>query len=392
MLENSEQKEIIDVPYKKPSFLSRLRHSFVAVTLICVLVAAGVGFTGGYYLQNRSNPDSLANQPNENTTFIQTSDKISGVDGKTIAAIALENKESIVEIQTEVQGQIDFFGGTSSQQGAGSGVIVSDDGYIITNNHVVEGATTITVRLSNGESYNAVVQAVDTKTDLALLKIEAKDLKPVTFGNSDTLSVGELAVAIGNPLGVLGGTVTNGIISALDREITLGEETMNLLQTNAAINPGNSGGGLFNANGELIGIIVAKSTGSDVEGLGFAIPGNEVKEVIEQLKAYGYVKGRVDLGFDTLEIATSQQAMMYRVNEAGLYISELTVNSNAAKAGLNVGDLIKEVNGIAINSSTDFTSATKDLKVDDTLELTVKEGLKTKTVRFTLAEYIHSPN
>ena len=200
----------------------------------------------------------------------------------TIPEIAALNSKSVVEIYTESL-VTDWFMRQYITEGAGSGVIISLDGYIVTNNHVIEKSTKITVQLNNGEEYDAELIGRDVKTDLAVLKINAKGLKPAKWGDSSELIVGELAVAIGNPLGKLGGTVTEGIISALSREINIDRHVMTLMQTTAAVNPGNSGGGLFNDKGELIGIVNAKFIGSDIEGIGFAIPADLAKEVVERL-------------------------------------------------------------------------------------------------------------
>jgi serine protease Do len=180
--------------------------------------------------------------------------------------VASLTSDSVVEITTETV-TTDSWMQQYVTNGAGSGVIVTQDGYIVTNNHVIDGASKISVRLKNGTTYTASLIGSDSKTDVALLKIGATGLKPVVLGNSESLKVGDTAIAIGNPLGQLGGTVTEGIISALDRELVIKGKKMSLLQTDAAINPGNSGGGLFNNKGELIGIVVAKSSGSDVEAL-----------------------------------------------------------------------------------------------------------------------------
>jgi len=198
----------------------------------------------------------------------------------SVVEIVEKVSASVVEITTEMNAGASYEE-TLVSKGAGSGVVISSDGYIVTNNHVIDGANEIFVRLSNGESYNAVLVGGDASTDLAVIKIEAKNLIAATYGNSSSLRTGELAVAIGNPLGRFGGTVTDGIISAVNREVTIDGEIMTLLQTNAAVNPGNSGGGLFNSYGELIGIIIAKTI--DGEGLGFAIPIDTVKRVIAVL-------------------------------------------------------------------------------------------------------------
>ena len=221
---------------------------------------------------------------------------------------------------------------------------------------------------------------------MAVLKINASGLRPVTFGDSDNLNVGETAVAIGNPLGELGGTVTNGIISAKDRSITLDNQQMTLLQTNAAINPGNSGGGLFNSRGELIGMVVAKSSGSDVEGLGFAIPSNLVSKIAQELIANGYVTGRPALGVTVLSIENAQTAMQYGVSSLGVYITDVESGSAADKAGLQAGDRIISINNLVVESFADLSAALDNYAVGDTVEIMVSRGGSTVTVSLTLQE------
>ncbi len=261
----------------------------------------------------------------------------------TVEDVVANVKHSVVEITTETVSTSRFMQQFVST-GAGSGVIISKDGYIVTNNHVVENAQTIKIRLSNEEEYAATLIGKDQKTDIAILKIEASDLQPAVLGQSSSMLVGQTAIAIGNPLGELGGTVTTGIISALDREITIDGEVMSLLQTDSAINPGNSGGGLFNLYGELIGIVNAKSSGSEIEGLGFAIPIDIANIVVEQIIEYGYVRGRVDSGLVLVDIQDVQTAMSYRISQLGLYISK------SADSNFRSGDRITAVDGQAISS------------------------------------------
>lgn len=305
----------------------------------------------------------------------------------TVEQIAAKAADSVVEITTE---------GVSTDsamrqvitQGAGSGVILSEDGKIVTNNHVIDGASKITVTLRNGESYDATLVGTDAETDVALLKINATGLTPAEMGDSDSLQVGETAVAIGNPLGQLGGTVTNGIISALDRDITLEDQTMTLLQTNAAINPGNSGGGLFNGQGQLIGVVVAKSSGENVEGLGFAIPVNKVQKVVDQLSEYGYVKGRVALGVSLVDITTEQQALMYQVPQLGVYIWQVTEGGSAQEAGLQQGDCIQAIDGTKVSTATEVKEILQQHQVGDTIAVQVLRNGQTGTVNVTLKESV----
>lgn len=218
-----------------------------------------------------------------------------------LADIVDETAPSVVEVFTETK-QVSNWFQEYVTEGAGSGVILSEDGYIVTNHHVIDGANTIKVRLSNGQTYAAELTGTDEKTDLAVLKINASGLAAAKLTDSSTVRVGDFVIAIGNPLGELGGTVTEGIISAKDRKVTVDGEAMTLLQTSAAVNPGNSGGGLFDLNGELVGVVNAKSSGNDIEGLAFAIPANTVKEITQELIQYGYVTGRPQLGVSVAQI------------------------------------------------------------------------------------------
>jgi len=274
-------------------------------------------------------------------------------------------------------------------EGAGSGVIISSDGYIATNNHVVAGASKISVTLHNGTTYDAKLVGTDSKTDLAVIKVEATNLQPAVMGTSANLVVGETAIAVGNPLGSLGGTVTDGIISALSREIQIDDTTMTLLQTNAAINPGNSGGGLFNGKGELIGIVSAKSSGVGIEGLGFAIPIDTAKVIIDQLLSNGYVKGRVDTGLALLDISNVQTAFLYRVSRTGLYVQQVT-GTNAATAGFKSGDRIIAVNNEEVVNLSDFNRKIDPCKVGDSVKITIARGYYTYDLNLRLNEYVPS--
>ncbi len=298
----------------------------------------------------------------------------------SIPEIYALNAESVVEITTETVQSAPFLGQFISS-GAGSGVVVKADGYLVTNTHVIEGARSITVRLENGESYPATLIGKDNRTDLAVLKIEAANLQPVILGDSSKLTVGELAVAIGNPLGELGGTLTEGIISALDRDIIVEGQSMQLLQTSAAVNPGNSGGGLFNSRGELIGIINAKSAGANIEGLGFAIPVNLVAEVVDQLIDFGYVTGRPSLGVRLVDIHDVRTAMFYGVPNTGVYVLEAT-----EEAGLQPGDRLIAITGRQVDSSSAVREAVDASNVGDTIIVTVARGNNVLELPITLVE------
>lgn len=311
-------------------------------------------------------------------------------DGKetlTVMDIAKNGKPAVVAITTEMT-VTDLFGQVYRPTAAGSGFIISEDGYIVTNNHVIEGADTISVVLDNDEIYEAELVGTDPTNDIAVIKIDSDDLPTVMLGDSSLLQVGELAIAIGNPLGELSGTVTAGIISALDREITLnsnrGPQRMKLLQTDAAINSGNSGGALFNSFGEVIGINTAKNTGTGVEGLGFAIPINHAKPIIESLIQYGYVRGRTQIGIRGQDINT-QMAEYYKISE-GILVIEVSPGSAAEKAGLQKEDIIIAANGQEAKTIDALNTIKNTLKPGDQLTLTIIRENREQKIDLVLQE------
>lgn len=325
---------------------------------------------------------------NNSTASLALSTKSNGQSLSTEEIVSYA-ADAVVEITTEYVQTGDYMQQYVSS-GAGSGVIVSEDGYIITNNHVIEDATQITVTTTDGTSYEAKLVGRDDQLDVALLKIDASGLTVASFGDSDAVNLGETVVAIGNPLGQLGGTVTQGIVSSLNREITIDGKAMTLMQTDAAINPGNSGGGLFNDQGQLIGLVVAKSEGEDVEGIGFAIPINSVQEILDDLLNYGYTKGKAYLGVSLLDIRTEQMARMYHVLEQGTYIYSVTEDSAAAKAGLQSGDLVLKVNGKEITSTDDVKTMVQEAGVGGTLTFTIVRNGQQGDIEVTVGEYVPS--
>ena len=371
--------------YKKEEKKSGTFKKFMTGVLSMILIPGAVGFSAGlagYHIMDKQNDkvilqtiDSSAVQTGSNGELM----------GTTVSEVAALVSSSVVEITTEQVATNTFFSNYVTT-GAGSGVIFTNDGYIVTNNHVIEDANAIEVTLNSGESYTAELIATDSKTDLAVIKIDASNLNPAILGDSDALIVGEDAIAIGNPLGELGGTVTNGIISALDREVTVEGQKMNLLQTNAAINPGNSGGGLFNNKGELIGIVSAKSSGTNIEGLGFAIPVNDVKEVVVELIENGYVSGRPALGVSVLDINSIQMAMQYGVTQYGVYIVEVQEGSAAEKAGLRSGDMFIAMDNLVIESFDDLSSALDSHSVGDKVVFQIKREGRIQEIEVTLQE------
>lgn len=367
---------------EKTPFLTK--KAAAVVLALCVGASAVFGFSAGVM----SGQGSSTGSAGSDTGVIQTSAEATSTGSDlSVSDIVNKTQNSIVEITTEVV-QTNQFMQEVSGEAAGSGIIISADGYIATNNHVVEDGTSFTVRLKNGESYDATLIGRDPTMDLAVLKIEAEGLTPVTFGDSSALEVGDTAVAIGNPLGTLGGTVTNGIISALNREIDLGDGTMSLIQTNAAINPGNSGGGLFNGQGELIGVVVAKSGGTNIEGLGFAIPGNEAKTILDELIENGYVQGRASLGMSVIDVNSQQAAMSYRLSSTGVYVLQVEDGSEAANLGIKAGDRIVSLDGTEITGATDLNNVLKSHSPGDTVEITIERSGRTASTNVTLTESV----
>lgn len=360
----------------------------IAIALAVTMVfSCGLGFGGGYFANkvNTSTSGSLNITKTSNSGTTTTASSTSTAN--STSEIVKKTADSVVEISTEsvVTGS---FAQQYVQQGAGSGVIISQDGYILTNNHVINGANSVKVRLRDGTEYDATIIGSDSDNDIALLKVNATGLSPATFGDSNSLAVGDYVVAIGNPLGELGGTVTDGIISALARKVTIEDTQMTLLQTNAQVNPGNSGGGLFNANGELVGIVNAKQSATEVEGIAFAIPINNVLDILSDLKEYGYVTGKVDLGIDFTDITSDETAFYYGVNQTGCYVLSVDSGSNAEKAGVTRGDLVTKVNDTDVSSSSDITAALEKAEVGDTVTFTVSRRGTSKTISFVLEEYI----
>ena len=365
---------------KKPKFIKR--HRGAAILSGALVLSCAGGFGGAYMALNM-------NDSNGKAVFYQgvdtSSSKTVNTSSNGVSDVASKTMDSVVEIQTETM-QTNSMLSQAVTKGAGSGVILSKDGYIVTNNHVINGANKITVRTRDGKSYTAKLIGKDSQSDLAILKIDATGLTPAVLGDSGKLEVGDTAIAIGNPLGELGGTVTAGIISALDRDITVEGESMKLLQTNAAINSGNSGGGLFNAKGELIGIVNAKTSGSGIEGLGFAIPINDAKEVIEELMENGYVANRPSLGVSLVDIDDEMSAFKAGVEDAGTYISSVTNGSAAEKAGLKVRDRIISIDGKEISSGSEAVSVIHAHKAGDKITIVVERDGKKTSVKVTLEE------
>lgn len=351
------------------------RAGLVWTLVICLLFSAicgGAGFVVGTMIGKGTGiPGIISGGGTVNINNYTSEPPASSKADGSVAGVVSAVSESVVEISTETVSTGSSYGQYITS-GAGSGVIIDQQGYIITCNHVIEGASKITVKLTTGKVYEASIVGSDSETDIAVIKIDAGSdtLKAVEFADSDSLVVGQEIVVIGNPLGSLGGSVTNGIISATDREIEIEGQMYTLLQTNAAINPGNSGGGMFDMNGRLIGIVNAKSSGSDIEGLGFAIPSKNAQDVASQLIAYGYIKGRVKIGIQCFEIQSQEDYMKYwkysqYITDYGVYIAE------AENPDFETGDRIIAFDGTQISTFSDLKALLSKCEVGQKVTITV---------------------
>ena len=382
-------------PKKKKKFNGKR----VARSAVALVLAAAMGFAGGFVGAKFGGSGKVVIQQ---VAPSSTADSASGSDSSITAAsssgssltteqVADRVSPSVVVITTEqvVYSQWSWYGQNQVESGAGSGVIISSDGYILTCAHVVDGASTITVTIGD-KDYTATLVGEDTTSDIAVIKIDADGLTPATVGNSDSLKVGQSVMAVGNPLGELGGTVTGGMISALNRSVTIqgssSVNTMSLIQMDASVSPGNSGGGLFNMNGELVGIVNAKSSSSDAEGLGFAIPINDAIKVAQELLENGYVTGRPYLGITYLAVTDAQTASQLGVNAYGVYVVEVVKGGPAEKAGLQAGDRIVSVDGTEIASKDDLGTLMQKHAAGDTLSITIAREGQMQTVNVTLGE------
>ena len=282
-------------------------------------------------------------------------------------------------------------GGTQeyTQTAAGSGVIISEDGYVLTNNHVISGADKITVYVNPGDgseeqSYEATLVGSSESNDIAVLKIDATGLNAAAFGDSDQIEVGELAVAIGNPMGQVHGSVTAGIISAVEQELTIDDVTINAIQTDAAINPGNSGGALFDSYGNVIGIVYAKSSSVSIEGIGYAIPVNNIKDLVAQMindpdSVKDQTKGsQIMLGI-TIRDITEDMSKQYSM-PVGVYITEVSSMSAAERAGLQKGDIITEFAGETVTSADDLNAIKAKQTSGDTVSVKIDRNGKEMTL------------
>lgn len=342
----------------------------VTVTLLCLALAAIVALGGLVRRLAAGVPASQPDAGGEKPVTMQLDDLPETADGGlTTAEIAQRVAPSVVSVHIYEQDSL-------APSSMGSGVVLTQDGYIITNAHVVEGASGINVLFADGTEMDARIIGVDEKTDLAVIKVAGEGLVPAEFGDSGALAVGERAVAIGNAAGQFDGTVTQGVISGLDREVTVTvggrDVTMSLIQTDAAINPGNSGGALVNRFGQVVGINSARMNSAFFEGICFAIPTRTAQPVVENLIAYGYVRDRGVLGVTVIAL-TGVNGPPNGLPAQGLYISEIAANSDLVRSDVTVGDIILEADGQVMETAADLSAVVQSHKLGETVHLKVQK-------------------
>jgi len=370
----------------------------IAIALVCSLLGGIVGAGGMLLGSNLISKDPIT-QPQQNVsnllegnrekTVLNTT-KIDTSKLMTPAEVYAANVNSTVGITTSIT--TNYWGYPTTSAASGSGFIISDDGYLLTNFHVIEDSDSITVTMYDGATFEADLIGYDESNDIAVLKIDAENLVPVILGDSDKLNVGDSVVAIGNPLGELTFSLTSGAISAMDREVTMSNgSTMRLMQTDCAINSGNSGGALFNLYGEVIGITNAKysnssSTGASIDNIGFAIPINQARSIAESIIEKGYVS-KPYIGVSVVDVSAETQS--YGLPQ-GAAVKNIVEDSPAAAAGLQVNDIITSVNDVEITGSSDLVSIITSSSIGDTHTLTVFRQGETLTLSITVGEKIQS--
>lgn len=368
---------------------NRLGLKIASLALVCALLGGLVGGGTAYLVSNSSSSNTTeVNVSNRKPTEIQ----LKTVDGKnpmTDAELYAANVNSVVSINITATSDPNFFGQTTQTAGAGSGFILTPDGYIVTNYHVVGDADTVKVTLYNGDSYDAQYIGGDEDYDIAVIKIEATDLPNVTLGNSDSLNVGDHVLAIGNPLGELTFSMSEGIASSVNRAIDVDGTPFNMIQVDASINPGNSGGPLMNLYGEVVGIVSAKYSSysnTTVEGIGFAIPISDVQTIITDIMENGQVTDKAYMAIKAGSM-TEQMAAQYNIDVTqGVFVYAVEKGGAGEKAGLQLGDVITKLNDTEITSMSDLSMAKKGFKAGDTVTLTVWRGGQEITLSLTFDE------
>ena len=372
-------------PRKKQSFFKTTAAKVIAIVLACAIIGTGCGF-GGAALYRSSTRQTVTLQQSDRAPVTVSVKQVDGQTKMEPAEVYASTVNSVVSINTTASAGINIFGQTVETASAGSGFIISPDGYIVTNYHVVKGATSVKVTLYNGDTYDAAVIGGDSDYDVAIIKINAGGLPAVTLGNSADVNVGDTVLAIGNPLGELTFSMSQGIVSCCDRAINVDGTPFNMIQVDASINPGNSGGPLVNLYGEVVGIVSAKYSSysnTTVEGLGFAIPISDVQAIITDIIENGQVTGKAYMAIKAGTM-TEQMAAQYNIDiTEGVFVYSTESGGAGEKAGLQLGDVITKLNDTAITSMTDLTMAKKGYKAGDTVTLTVYRGGEYITLELT---------
>ena len=373
---------------KKSGFFQTTAAKIVAIVLACAIIGTGCGFGGAALYRSASRQNVVVQQSSREPVTVS----VKQVDGQTKmepAEVYASTVNSVVSINTTAASGTNIFGQTVETASAGSGFIYSQDGYIVTNYHVVKDATSVKVTLYNGETYDATVIGGDSDYDVAVIKIDAAGLTPVTLGNSADVNVGDTVLAIGNPLGELTFSMSQGIVSCCDRAINVDGTPFNMIQVDASINPGNSGGPLVNLYGEVVGIVSAKYSSysnTSVEGLGFAIPISDVQAIITDIIENGQVTGKAYLAIKAGTM-TDQMAAQYNIGiTEGVFVYSTESGGAGERAGLQLGDVITKLNDTDITSMTDLSRAKKTFKVGDTVTLTVYRNGQYITLELTFDE------
>ena len=367
------QENTYTAPVRKQGFFHRTWVKVTALVLACAVVGGAAGYGGAALAGGSiSGGKTTINESDRTATAVQ----IKKVDGKTKmqpAEVYASTVNSTVSINCSSQ-STNIFGQTTQSASSGSGFIISEDGYIVTNYHVINGASSVKVTLYNGNTYDATVIGGDSDYDVAVLKINATGLTPVTLGNSADVNVGDSVLAIGNPLGELTFSMSGGYVSSCNRAINVDGTPFNMIQVDCSINPGNSGGPLMNLYGEVVGIVSAKySTYSSttVEGLGFAIPIDDVKSIITDIMENGAVTGKAYMAV-TVGTMNSQMAAQYSIDiDQGVFVYSVVKGGAGDKAGLRLGDVITKMGDTALTSRQDLSAALKSYRAGDTATLTV---------------------
>ena len=366
---------------KKPSFWHKTGVKITALLLACAVVGGAAGYGGAALSKSGKTTIQQSNRTAQEVTV----KKVTGQALMSPAEVYASTVNSIVSINCSAV-STNIFGQRVESASSGSGFVITQDGYIVTNHHVISGASSVTVTMYDGTEYPATVVGSDSDYDVAVLKIDATGLQPVTLGSSEDVNVGDTVLAIGNPLGELTFSMSQGIVSCCDRAINVDGTPFNMIQVDASINPGNSGGPLMNLYGEVVGIVSAKySSYSDttVEGLGFAIPIGDVQAIITDIMENGQITNKPSFGI-TAGTMTQQMAAQYQIDQtSGAFVYSVNKGGAGEKAGLKMGDVITKVDSTDIASMEDLTAAKKGHKAGDTVTVTYYRDGQTQTTELT---------